>query len=63
MLIELSMAISLCLSVRHGYHIEGSYRVVNWRANAGLLLSYPTIYNITSITLKFKITTTNAIII
>ena len=28
------------------YLIEGSYRVVHWRANVGLLLSYPTIYNI-----------------
>ena len=27
--------------------IEGSDRVVHWRANASLLLSYPTIYNIT----------------
>ena len=41
------MAISLC----HGYHIEGSYRVVHWRANASLLLSYLTIYNITGIIL------------
>ena len=37
--------VSLC----HGYHIEGSYRVVHWRANAGLLLSYHTIYNINSV--------------
>ena len=35
------------------YHIEGSYRVVHWRANVGLLLSYPTIHNITSITLIY----------
>ena len=52
-----AMAIlSLYLSMPkcHGYHIEGwllSYRVVHWKANAGLLLSYPTIYNITSIIL------------
>ena len=26
----------------HGYHIAGSYRVVHWRANAGLLLSFTT---------------------
>ena len=26
----------------HGYHIDGSYRVVHLRANAGLLLSHPT---------------------
>ena len=51
MLIELCHG---CLSMPmcHGYHIEGSYRVVHWRASAGLLLSYPTIslsYNITNI--------------
>ena len=27
----------------YGYHI--SHRVVHWRANVGLLLSFPTIYN------------------
>jgi len=37
------MAISLCLCVCHGFYTEGSYRVVHWRANACLLLSYPTI--------------------
>ena len=39
--------IELC----HGYRI--SHRVVRWRANAGLLPSYPTIYNITSIILIY----------
>ena len=33
------MLIELC----HGYHIEGSYRVVHWRANASLLLLYSTV--------------------
>ena len=42
----LSISLSLHLSmpwlcVCHGYHI--SYLVVHWRANAGLLLSCPTI--------------------
>ena len=46
--IELIILIELCqgyLSVPmcHGYHIEGFHRVVHWRANAGLLLSHPTI--------------------
>ena len=30
-----------------------SSRVVHWRANSGLFLSYPTIYNTTSIMLIF----------
>ena len=30
-------AISLCLCVCHSYHIEGSFRVVHWRAYAGIL--------------------------
>ena len=38
----------LCLS---WFNIEGSYRVVHWRANAGLRLSYPATYNITCIIL------------
>ena len=52
-----AMAIlSLYLSMPkcHGYHIEGwllSYRVVHWKANAGLRLSYPATYNITCIIL------------
>ena len=42
----LIMLIDLChnylsMSMCHGHHI--SYRVVHWRANAGLLLSYPAI--------------------
>ena len=37
LILSYTMAISLC----HGYHI--SHRVVHWRANTFLLLSYPTI--------------------
>ena len=41
MLIELVELIELI-------EFKGSYRVVHWRAIAGIFLSYPTIYNITS---------------
>ena len=50
--LELWLSLYLSMPMCHVYRIEGwllSYRVVHWRANAGLLLSYPTIYNITSI--------------
>ena len=46
------------MPVCHGYHIEGPYRVVHWRANIGLLLSYLTVYNVTRhIILKSTIAT------
>ena len=54
----LYVSMSLCVSVIvNGYLIEGwllFYRVVHWKATAGLLLSYPTIYNITSIILIYN---------
>ena len=31
---------SLSMPMCHGYHIEGSYRVVHFRANAGLVFFY-----------------------
>ena len=50
--------ISLCLCVCMPWlsiiaSSKGSYRVVHWRANTGLLLSYSTIYNIPSIILIY----------
>ena len=60
-MIWLSLYLYLSMSMCHGYHVEGSCRVVHLRANAGLLLLHPTINNITSIKHNTNIhfTTTN----
>ena len=46
MFIELLIELCHCylsMPMCYGYYIEGSYRVMHWRAIVGLLLSYPTI--------------------
>ena len=51
----LCASVPMCLYVMVIDHIEGglapilSSRVVHWRANAGILISYPIIFNITII--------------
>ena len=50
----------LSVPMCHGYYIEGSYRMVHWRAQVDLVLSYLTIslaYNLTNILISTFTTT------